>query len=175
MRELSVSTQTTPAELASLFNSLLPDEEVGGRPGLNGEVTLYVCGGDRSRDRAEGPMAAIAARVAIDVVLQHVHGMPGAQPLLANVREQLAGDTPAKAGWLAPPLTILARLYCKTMNAMPDSAPQIRILPRHACSEREGDATEQAQLTPEQQEALESLIDRLMQLPCRSKQQDRHG
>lgn len=174
MRELSVSTQTTPAELATLFNSLLPDEEVGGRPGPDGEVILYACG-DSSRDRAEDPRAAIAARVAIDVVLQHVYGMPGAQPLLANVHEQLAGNTPVRAGWLAPPLTMLARLYCKTVNAMPDSAPQIRILPRHAGFERDGDPVEHAQLTSEQQVALETLIDRLMQLPRRSKHRDRHG
>lgn len=174
MRELSVSTQTTPPELATLFNSLLPDEEVGGRPGPDGEVILYACG-DSSRDRAEDPRVAIAARVAIDVVLQHVYGMPGAQPLLANVHEQLAGSTPARAGWLAPPLSMLARIYCKTMNALPDSAPLIRILPRQDCFEFDGDPIDQPQLTSEQQAALETLIDRLMQLPCRSKHRDRHG
>lgn len=171
MRELSVSTQTTPAELAGLFNSLLPDDEVGGRPGSDGEVILYVCSDDPCSDHAADPGAAIAARVAIDVVLQHVYGMPGVQPLLANVWEQLAGDTVPKAGWLAPPLTVLARLYRKTMSALPDSA-QTRLLPRYARIETEGDAAEQAHVTPEQRQALETLIDRLMQLPCPSKQPD---
>src|SRR5512133_4124004 len=173
MRELSVSTQTTPVDLANMFNALLPDDEVCGKPGANGEVILYVCDDDRCSAHAADANAVVAARVAIDVVLQHVHGMPGTQPLLANVWDQLAGDTVPKAGWLAPPLTVLARLYRKTMNAMPGNAAPVRMLRRHDCVDAEGDGAEPAHRIPEQRQALDTLIDRLMQLPCPSKQPDR--
>ena len=173
MRELSVSTHTTPVDLATMFNGLLPEDEVGGKPGVDGEVILYVCSDDRFSNQTERSRAAIAARVAIDVVLQHVYGMPGAQPLLAKVWEQLAGDASPRAGWLASPLAALASLYSKTINPMPGSALHIRMLPRYACTDTGGDTEEQAHLTPEQGQALDTLIDRLMQLPCRSRQPDR--
>lgn len=167
MRELSVSTQTTPVELADLFNNLLPDEKVGGRPGADGAVVLYVCRDGRSPVLHPGSRAAIAARVAIEVVLQHVTGMPGALNLVGQVREQLDGDA-ARPALLAPPLTQLARLYCKTTSAMPDRAGRIRMLPA-ACTDGDGDLGELALVTSEQRQALECLIDRLMQLPCPSK------
>jgi hypothetical protein len=167
MRELAVSTQTTPVELADLFNQLLPDDKVGGRPGPDGAVILYVCSDGRSPVPHPDSRAAIAARVAIDVVLQQVEGMPGALTLVGKVREQLDGDA-AKAASLAPPLTQLARLYSTTAGAMPDRAGRIRMLPA-ACTDGDGDPGELALVTSEQQQALESLIDRLMQLPCPSK------
>ena len=80
MRELHVSTQTTPVELADFFNQLLPDEEVGGRPGAEGTVVLYACSDAPNAWAYCGMRNAIAARVAIDVIVQHVAGMPGAQP-----------------------------------------------------------------------------------------------
>jgi len=173
MRELTVTTHTTPVELARLFNELAPDDEVGARPGADGALVLHVCNDKRPPWAFGSSRAAISARVAIEVVLQHVDGMPGAQSLVANVREQLAGDAGVKAGWLAPPLTVLARLYCTTTSAMSDSAPQLRLLPRHARMASEDDAVEQAQLSPEQRQALETLFDKLMQLPCPSKQLNR--
>lgn len=101
MRELHVSTQITPVELADFFNQLLPDQEIGGRPGADGAVVLYA-GSDASGAQAYGGMRnAVAARVAIEVVLQQVAGMPGAQPLLTNLAEQFAGHASPRAGWLA--------------------------------------------------------------------------
>jgi hypothetical protein len=173
MRELTVSTQTTPVELARLFNRLAPDDEVGGKPGADGAVILYVCNDGRSPRRPASGRIAISARVAIDVVLQHVDGMPGAQPLVAKVRKQLAEDGGAKAGWLAPPLTMLATLYCKTAGAMSAGASQLLRLSGHARIAVDHDSEEQAQVTPEQRQALEALIDKLMLLPCRSRQLDR--
>lgn len=172
MRELSVSTQTTPVELADLFNNLSPDDEVGGRPGVDGAVVLYVCSDGRSPLYQANARVAIAARVAIDVVLQHVDGMPGAHALAGKVRKQLAKDTGARAGWLAPPLTVLARLYARTISAMPGSPGAIRILPCYPRAECDH-AAEHALVTPEQRQALEMLMDRLMELPCPSKQPDR--
>ena len=174
MRELSVSTQTTPVELADLFNNLSPEDEVGGKPGANGTVVLHVCSGGRLLPHPSSCRTAIAARVAIDVVLQHVDGMPGARVLVGKVREQLDGDTAARAGWLAAPLTVLARLYARTTNAMPGGAGPVRMPPGPACGESDDDVADQVQVTPEQRQALETLIDRLMQLPCPSKQPDRH-
>lgn len=173
MRELSVSTQTTPVELASMFNGLAPDEEIGGRSGADGAVILYVCGDSRSPLRDPSGQAAITARVAIDVVLQHADGMPGARPLVDNVRDQLAGAGIAKAGWLAPPLTVLARLYTKTVSAMPGRPEPGRMPPHHACAGSDDDAAEQATLTPEQRQSMESLIDRLMALSMPSRQPNR--
>jgi hypothetical protein len=172
MRELSVSTQTTPVELASMFNGLAPDDEIGGKPGADGAVILYVCGGRRSPIRDASGQVAITARVAIDVVLQHVDGMPGAQPMVGNVREQLAGTGIAKAGWLAPPLTVLARLYMKTVSAMPGSPEPGRMPPRQARADSD-DAAEQVLLTPEQRQSMENLIDRLMALSMPSRQPNR--
>lgn len=173
MRELSVSTHTTPVELATLFNSLSPGDEVGGRPGADGSVILYVRTDRPSLLRQASPRAAVAARVAIEVVLQHVDGMPGARPLVANVREQLAGNVVPKAGWLAPPLTVLARLYCKTVSALPGDGSQGRMPHRPGCVPDDGYPVEAAPFTPEQRQALDRLIDRLMQLPCPSRQPDR--
>lgn len=175
MQELIVSTQTTPVELARLFDGLAPDNEVGGRPGADGTVILYVCNDGRTPWRPASRRAAISARVAIDVVLQHVDGMPGAQPLVAEVHEQLAGDAGANAGALAPPLALLARLYVQTTSAMPGSVPPRRLLPGQAGAASEHDAADQAEVTPEQRQALETLIDRLMQLPCRPGQMNRNA
>jgi hypothetical protein len=174
MRELSVSTQTTPVELADLFNGLLPDDEVAGRPGADGAVVLYVCSDRRSPLRHASSPAAIAARVAIDVVLQHVEGMPGADALVGQVREQLDGESAARVAWLAPPLTLLAKLYCTTTSAMPEATRRSAILAPPACANGDNDADELSLVTFEQRQALESLIDRLMQLPCPSKSPDRH-
>lgn len=175
MRELSVSTQTTPVELAELFNALLPDDEVVGKPGANGAVILYVCCDSRSPLHHAGSRAAIAARVAIDVVLQHVKGMPGADALIGQVREQLYGESAARADWLAPPLAALARLYCMTTSAMPEATGRRPSLVPAACTKGDGEVEVDALalVTFEQRQALESLIDRLMQLPCPSKPPDR--
>ncbi len=169
MRELHVSTQTTPVELADFFNRLLPDNEVGGRSGADGAVVLYVCDDVACVYGYSSMRNAVAARVAIDVVLQHVANMPGAQPLLSNVRDQFAGDTPAKVGWLAPPLTVLARLYRKTVNAMQPGADRSSML--YACTDDAAEPEDSAQdnLTSEQQQALESLLNRLGALSRPSK------
>lgn len=173
MRELAVSTQTTPVELADFSRGLLPDDTVGGRPGTDGAVILYVKSGRQCAQHPASVRAVIAARVAIDVVLQQVDGMPGAQPLVDDIREQLAGDAAATAGWLAPPLALLARLYSRTTSAMSGIPRQIRARAGASCAEIDTDAAEQATFTPQQQQALEALIDRLMELPRRSKQPDR--
>jgi hypothetical protein len=173
MRELLVSTQTSPVELAAMFNDLVPNDEIGGRQGADGALILYACGDGHPPAQSVNGRAAITARVAIDVVLQHVEGMPGAQSLVANVREQLAGAATAKAGWLAPPLTVLARLYSKTISAMPGRTEPGHMLPRLACGDIDDDAVEQQLLTPEQRQALENLLGRLMELPYPSKQPDR--
>jgi len=173
MRELIVSTQTSPVELAAMFNDLEPKDEIGGRQGADGVLILYPCGDGHSPAHSVNGRAAITARVAIDVVLQHVEGMPGAQPLVANVREQLAGAATAKAGWLAPPLTVLARLYSKTISAMPGRTEPGHMLPRLACGDIDDDAVEQQLLAPEQRQALENLLGRLIELPYPSKQADR--
>jgi hypothetical protein len=176
MRKLSVTTLTTPVELADLFNDLSPDDEVGGKPGIDGAVVLYVCcGGGSSPLRYASSRSAVAARVAIDVVLQQVEGMPGAHALARDVREQLTGDCGARAGCLAPPLTMLASLYRRTRSAMPATTGRIPIVPAASYTENnnDSDVSDLASVTAEQRQALENLIDKLMQLPCPSKQAGR--
>lgn len=174
MRELAVSTQTTPVELANLFNGLLPDNIIGGKPGADGAVVLYGSNDEQASRHPPSVRAIIAARVAIDVVLQQVDGMPGAQPLAGYIREQLAGNGATRAGLLAPPLTLLAQLYCRTTGAMPDGSLPGRMALLPGSDLFDSDEYEEPAVTPEQQQALETLIDRLMQLPCRSREPDRH-
>lgn len=170
MRELSVSTQTTPIELAAFFDGLAPDDEIGGRPGQDGAVVLYVHNDLRPAFQHAIPEAAIAAGVAIDVVLQHVEYMPGALSLVANVRAQLDRGTVARAGWLAPPLAVLARLYAKTLHALPGNPWS----PRGDAAGNEEDGAEGESVTAEQRQALDMLLARLMQFPSPSKQPGRH-
>ena len=173
MRELAVGTQTTPVELANFFNMLEADAVVGGKPGADGAVVLFGRDDGHSAPYPASGRTVIAARVAIEVVLQQVDGMPGARPLLDHVRKQLAGDMPAQVACLAPTLTLLAKLYWKTIGAMPCGPAQIRMAPRPACAWSDGNQAGPAAVTAQQQQALEALIDRLMQLHRRSKQPDR--
>lgn len=174
MPELQVSTQTTPVELADFFNRLQPDDAVGGKPAAQGAIILYVCDAAQHAYPYSGMRDAVAARVAIDVVLQHVAGMPGAQPLLSNVWDQFSSDTGPKAGWLAPPLTVLARLYRKTVNAMPQGASHSKMLHAGADDLADQEDTAQDTLSGDQQQALETLIDRLTALSRPSKMPGKH-
>lgn len=173
MRELAVGTQTTPVELASLMNDLLPDDIVCGRPGADGAVVLHAASAAWASWLPASSQEMIAARVAIDVVLQQVDGMPGARSLAGYVRKQLAGGVSATAGLLAPPLTLLATLYTKTGGPMQGGPAQSRMAPLPTSAWSDSDGNDPLAVTPEQRQALETLLDKLMQLPCRSKQPDR--
>jgi hypothetical protein len=165
MPELIVGTQTTPVELADFFNQLHPDDEVAGKPGKEGSVTLYasngIAGGHGSRKMRE----LVAARVAVEVVLQHVTGMPGTRPLLRSVREQLAEDQPPRAGALAAPLKDLAGLYRKTVSALPDGSRQAGIQVHFMRDAESGEEVDPQALTAEQAQLVERLIDKLVLLP----------
>ncbi|HEX8882937.1 MAG TPA: hypothetical protein VF797_00420 [Noviherbaspirillum sp.] len=161
MRQLAVSTCTTVEELALFIQSLPSNSILGGVSGADGMVILYaadattLCVSDVPlRDR-------LAAQVAVDVILQQVAGMPGAVELLRNVEEQFEDDYGVRAGWLSPPLTILSRIYKKTINAMPQS-----FLPDHGkrhFSQSTGDHDDLSAsgLTLKQIKAIENLIDSL--------------
>ncbi len=105
----------------------------------------------------------LAARVAVEVALQQVAGMPGAAALLRNVEEQFQGDHGARAGWLAPPLTILARIYKKTVNALPSPIPSGSGKPCFTAYPEDDDPFP-PKLNLEQSQAVESLIDKLLLL-----------
>lgn len=172
MRQLAVNTCTTVEELALFIQSLPSNSILGGVSGADGMVILYaadattLCVSDVPlRDR-------LAAQVAVDVILQQVAGMPGAVELLRNVEEQFEGDYGARVGWLSPPLTILSRIYKKTINAMPQPS-----LPGHGkrhFSQSTGNHDDPAVLglTLEQMKAIENLIDKLFML---SKPRTIHG
>lgn len=164
MKELAVDICTTVEELAVFVNSLSSDSILGGVSGTNGVVTLYTA--DTSAPGAEKMLLRnrLAARVAVEVVLQQMAGMPGATPLLRNVEEQFNDDHGVRAGWLSPPLTILARIYKKTVNALPNSLlPSIgkQYLPKY---EDNGVDLSASELNREQRQAVEHLADKLLLL-----------
>jgi hypothetical protein len=164
MRELAVDTCTTVEELALFINSSPPDGLLGGVSGADGMVILYAA--DMSAHEA-GKMPLrdrLAARVAVEVVLQKAACMPGATQLLRNVEEQFEDDHGARVGWLSPPLTILARIYRKTVNALPDSTlpgDGKQYVPRY--DDDGGDPSEPG-LNEEQSQAIDLLIDKLLLL-----------
>jgi len=164
MRQLTVGTHTTPIELADFFNRLSADDEVAGKPGKEGTVTLYVSSGTTPRHGSRKIRELVAARVAVEVVLQHVTGMPGARPLLHSVQAQLAEDQAPKAGTLAAPLTNLAGLYSKTVSALPHQ-DKLAITRVHFLRDAEtGDEAGPENLSAEQAQVVEKLIDKLLLL-----------
>ena len=161
MGQLAVTTCTTVEELALFIQSMPSDSLLGGMPGEEGVVILYAADASASGADAVPLRNRLAARVAVDVVLQRVAGMPGAGEWLRNVEEQFEEDHGARAGWLSPPLTILSRIYRKTMNAMsgPLSPEHHQRHFSHHDGEREPSAL--SGLMPDQVKAIEHLIDKL--------------
>jgi hypothetical protein len=164
MGQLAVTTCTTVEELAFFIQSLPPNSILGGVPEDEGMVMLYAADATALGADAIPLRDRLAARVAVDVVLQRVAGMPGAAEWLRNVEEQFEGDYGARIGWLSPPLTILSRIYRKTMNAMSDVP-----LPKHhkhcfSHDDGERDDAFPSGLMPGQIEAMERLIDKLFLL-----------
>jgi hypothetical protein len=164
MRELAVGICTTVEELALFINSLPPDGILGGVSGADGMAILYAA---EVSARGAGKMPLrdrLAARVAVEVVLQQTAGMPGAMQLLRNVEEQFEDDLGARVGWLSPPLTILARIYRKTVNALPDSplpGNGKQYVPRY---DADGGDPSAPELNREQSQAIDLLIDKLLLL-----------
>ena len=174
MRELTVSTVTTPVSLADFFGQLQPGAVIGGKPGPEGAVVLYLCSEASASRGSADSREAIAARVAIEVVMQQVAGMPGAQPLLADLQRRFAADAPPEAGTLTPVIETLAGLYRKTVSAMPAPVDRNRMLHYYASQADEGDPVEQQELSSEQERALETLVDRLLLLSKPAKVPDKH-
>jgi hypothetical protein len=161
MRQLAVDTGTTVEELALFIQSLPSNRILGGVTGPDGVVMLYAANASAVDASAIPLRNRVAARVAVDVILQQVAGMPGAVELLRNVEEQFEGDCGTRIGWLSPPLTILSRIYRKTLNAMPNP-----VLPGHGRQyfsrcEDDFDDSSPLKLKLDQIQAIENLIDRL--------------
>lgn len=169
MRQLAVNTCTTVEELALFIQSLPPNSMLGGVPGEDGMVMLYAANATASGVNDIPLRDRLAARVAVDVVLQRVAGMPGAVELLRNVEEQFEGDYGTRIGWLLPPLTILSRIYRKTINAMPN--PPLPEHCKHYFSQCDGERDDPSPsgLKPDQIQAIEHLIDNLFLLPRSGK------
>jgi len=171
MPELIVGTHTTPVELADFFNQLNPDDEVAGKPGKEGSVTLYASSGIAAGHGSRKMRELVAARVAVEVVLQHVTGMPGTRPLLHSVREQLAEDQAPRAGALAAPLMGLAGLYRKTVSALPNGSRRTGIQVHFMRDAESGEEVDPAALSAEQAQVVERLIDKLVLLSRSSNTQ----
>jgi hypothetical protein len=164
MRELAVNTCTTVEELALFINSLPPDAILGGMSGADGMVILYAAD-TGAPDFEKMPLRdRLAARVAVEVVLYQVAGMPGATRLVRNLEEQFEDDHGARVGWLSPPLTILARIYRKTVNALPDlpsPGSGKQYLPGY---DDDGGDPSAPGLNGKQKQAIDLLIDKLFLL-----------
>ena len=173
MRELSVSTLTTPVLLADFFRRLDPILAVAGRPGPEGAVVLYGCEKETASLDFENSREAIAARVAIEVVMQKVAGMPGAQPLLAELQNRFAFEPVPSVGALAPAIETLAMLYRKTVGAMPAPLNRNRMLHFYASQAEDCDPIEHQEFSAVQQQALETLIDKLVALSKPARMPDK--
>lgn len=173
MRELSVSTLTTPVLLAEFFRQLDPSLAVAGRPGPEGAVVLYGCEKATSSLDFEDSREAIAARVAIEVVMQQVAGMPGAKPLLASLQNRFASQPAPSVGALAPAIETLAILYRKTVGAMPAPVDHNCMLHFYAGQADDRDPIEYQEFSAAQQQALETLIDRLVALSKPARMPDK--
>jgi len=169
MGQLAVTTCTTVEELALFIQSSPPDSMLAGVPREEGVVMLYAADAGASGADAIPLRERLAARVAVDVVLQRVAGMPGAVEWLRNVEEQFEGDYGARIGWLSPPLTILSRIYRKTMNPLP--GPSLPGHRQHYFSHPDGERDDPSPsgLMPDQVQAIEHLIDKLFLLPGSGK------
>ena len=172
MRRLAVNTCTTVEELALFIHSLPSNSFLGGLSGMDGVIILYAAGAITSGASDIALRDRLAARVAVDVVLQKVAGMPGAAGLLRNVEEQFDDDHGARVGWLSPPLTILSRIYKKTTSAMPVSSVPAHDKYDFSRFADHSDNPSSLGLTLDQTKAIENLIDRLFML---SKPAKIHG
>lgn len=116
MAQLSVGTETTPLELAAFFRQLDANDTVGGKQGNDGELVLYVNPGGRSRRLLPSLEERTVTRVAVEVVLQPLSDVAGAELALRHVQSALQRPTLVRVGDVSGPLGVLADLYGQSVK-----------------------------------------------------------
>jgi hypothetical protein len=182
MAQLSVGTETTPLELAAFFRQLDANDTVGGKQGNDGELVLYVNPGGRSRRLLPSLEERTVTRVAVEVVLQPLSDVAGAELALRHVQSALQRPAPVRVGDVSGPLCVLADLYGQSVkNAAAHAGADPASLgtwshfvrnPGLFEGERDDAASSEAHLSEEQQKIVTSLLEKLRRLsgpPSRSE------
>jgi hypothetical protein len=161
MVKLSVGTHTTPLELAEFFKRLEPGDTVAGKPGHDGAVVLYV-NANAKEDRLQEEL--IAARVAVEVVLQPMENILGAEVALRHVRHAFDAPHAVRVDNIRGQLEVLADLYDKAVGAglkLHAQGGQI-----HFIRGQDGSGVAAVEdLSAEQIRMVEALFDKLLALP----------
>jgi hypothetical protein len=163
MAQLNVNTHTTPLELAEFFKKLRADDTVSGKPGVDGELILYVNPHKKTHGMPSSEQEWIITRVAVDVVLQPLCGIAGGELAWRHVQSVIESDGPVKVRDLSGPTGVLARLWKDGQTA---GGQQVHFVRSHAVPGADGAAQmplEEA-LTEEQRKMVEALIDKLRSL-----------
>lgn len=163
MAKLSVGTHTTPLELAEFFNRLEPGDTVAGKPGRDGAVVLYAnAHGEQDRLQEE----LIAARVAVEVVLQPMKNILGAEAALRHVQHAFDAPHAVRVGNIRGQLDALAELYDQSVGAEDDLPVRRGGGQVHFIRGQDGLQAGSAQdLSAEQIRMVENLFDKLLALP----------
>jgi hypothetical protein len=159
MAKLNVGTHTTPLELADFFKRLQPGDTVAGKPGHDGAVVLYVnANGDENRLQEE----LIAARVAVEVVLQPMENILGAEVALRHVRHAFDAPHAVRVGNISSQLEFLAELYDKSTGAGGKLHAHGRGQIQFIRSQDGSEVASAEDLSAEQMKMVESLFDKLL-------------
>ncbi|MBK4734593.1 hypothetical protein [Noviherbaspirillum pedocola] len=175
MAQLSVGTETTPLELAAFFRQLDANDTVGGKQGNDGELVLYVNPGGRSRRLLPSLEERTVTRVAVEVVLQPLSDVAGAELALRHVQSALQRPNLVRVGDVSGPLGVLADLYGQSVK---NSAAHVDVDPKsvgtwsHFVREtglleegHGGAASPEGHLSEEQSRIVTSLLEKLRRLP----------
>lgn len=170
MAQLSVGTETTPLELADFFRRLDANDTVSGKQGNDGQLVLYTNPRGQSRRLLSSIEERTVTRVAVEVVLQPLGKVVGAELALRHVQSALERSRPVRVGDVRGPLGVLADLYGQSVKCSePDATSagarvQFVRQPVDADGERSGKSNTEGELSEEQRQILATLMDRLVRL-----------
>lgn len=174
MAQLRVGTETTPLELAAFFRRLDANDTIGGKQGNDGELVLYVNPGGRSRRLLASLEERTVTRVAVEVVLQPLRDVVGAELALRHVQSALQQPTLVRVGDVSGPLGVLADLYGQCVKpaaahadgAASNAAAWSHFIRENGLSEgeRDGAANAEGHLSEEQHKIVMSLLEKLRRL-----------
>lgn len=159
VNKLTVDSLTTPADLAEFVKKLEDNDQIRGKPAEKGRVILYArksCPEPVSKQEKRNDRDA--ARVAVEVILQSMNGVAGAEEPLYTVGTHMnKARYDSKARDLKGPLDTLANIYEKnSVQAAGRVVQNVRVA-------RPGAGTEESwRPTSEQMSAFEKLLGTLI-------------
>lgn len=170
MAQLSVGTDTTPQELADFFRNLDANDTISGRRGNDGELVLYANPGGRSHRLLPSLEERAVTRVAVEVVLQPLNNILGAELALRHVQSALERPRAVRVGDIAGPLGVLAGLYDGALGNRQNGAltegASVCFIRNSANGGAQGSQKpiDESDLSEQQIMLLQSLVDKLMAL-----------